>query len=993
MSTKTLRKRIALVAVSALGFGVLSVAPSSAATTAANVAFTASPYTATAGKPVAISFKLTTAGTPDTGDEAADIALTATVPLGATALTIANAQASTSTVVPAPGTALLRAATSLSGTTTGNWTIATATASLTVVAAAAGSGTAAAALTGAGATIGSVVFTPKTSGTYTFTLTNTGSELGTGTATSVATVNVAAASASAVVSKSNPRIDLDDISVMTGAAVYSSRLQFVSGPSTQTATGLTTGAIFSSASTGVIAGASVSGGTNYSFDTNTAGITEGAYVFRAFDDVDYSGTYNTGDSAGTLLTVTAALDAQGAYGLALQKSSVATNGTNAVTMTATVSAGDSEGNTSYWLSSETVTIEAFLSGSTTASTAVTASYSAALGYATVTIGGTAAVGEYTVKAKGPGGSYADTGSSAKFTVLRNSGTVTGLTAVSNANLVFDTTSNGVGSTTNAATITASKAATTITFNFTGGNYTAGGAVNVPVTVTPAVGTSVSAVTAPTMASVNPDGTGSFVVTNAAPTSGDSYVVSVPTANGTLGFTVTYASALPQFRTVNQAPAAAYTAKTGSTNTLSAILDDGYGVVQAAKSVTVTVAGRNPSTSIATTDAAGKVSYTLVDAGAVATGTSDTVTFSHAYISSTGSAAAATATFTVTYTATGIVVGNVLVTASATTATPDTVQQLGVVGANAKITYTATVSDASGLPLPAGHVVVFTGGADDKFVGASADTTDASGQATVVVYRNLNGYANITATVYGVSGSHSTTKWTTAAYANANTTVQRNIVVTKTADAAAGGIVRVTAKVTDRWGNPVVGVPVGLSLVGAGRLFGSETAAGTTDVSGLYQWNVTTNAGEIGDAVITVATTGAAGQTLDIADRISNGGTTYVVSGVSAGNYFQTVTAKFTKDTSTSTADALLALAQALGTKDQASATVDAAAEATDAANAATDAANYAAEAADAATAAAQDASDAVAALSAQVSEAIAGLKKQLVSLTNLVIKIQKKVKA
>jgi hypothetical protein len=79
---------------------------------------------------------------------------------------------------------------------------------------------------------------------------------------------------------------------------------------------------------------------------------------------------------------------------------------------------------------------------------------------------------------------------------------------------------------------------------------------------------------------------------------------------------------------------------------------------------------------------------------------------------------------------------------------------------------------------------------------------------------------------------------------------------------------------------------------------------------------------------------------------------------------------------------------------------DAAAEATDAANAATDAANAAAEAADAATAAAQDAADAVAALSVQVSEQIAALqaqnealRKQLVALTNLIIKIQKKVKA
>ena len=79
--------------------------------------------------------------------------------------------------------------------------------------------------------------------------------------------------------------------------------------------------------------------------------------------------------------------------------------------------------------------------------------------------------------------------------------------------------------------------------------------------------------------------------------------------------------------------------------------------------------------------------------------------------------------------------------------------------------------------------------------------------------------------------------------------------------------------------------------------------------------------------------------------------------------------------------------------DSAQAAADAAAEATDAANAATDAANAAAEAADAATAAAQDAADAVAALSAQVTTMMNAMKAQLTSLTNLIIKIQKKVKA
>jgi hypothetical protein len=94
-----------------------------------------------------------------------------------------------------------------------------------------------------------------------------------------------------------------------------------------------------------------------------------------------------------------------------------------------------------------------------------------------------------------------------------------------------------------------------------------------------------------------------------------------------------------------------------------------------------------------------------------------------------------------------------------------------------------------------------------------------------------------------------------------------------------------------------------------------------------------------------------------------------------------------------TVDSLLTGSQSFTVSTVSQAALDASQEAIDAANAATDAANAAAEAADAATAAAQDAADAVAALSTQVSEMIAALRKQITALTNLVIKIQKKVKA
>ena len=116
--------------------------------------------------------------------------------------------------------------------------------------------------------------------------------------------------------------------------------------------------------------------------------------------------------------------------------------------------------------------------------------------------------------------------------------------------------------------------------------------------------------------------------------------------------------------------------------------------------------------------------------------------------------------------------------------------------------------------------------------------------------------------------------------------------------------------------------------------------------------------------------------------------------VAAANAATAEAAKATAAATAASAAAVAASAAAQAAAVAASeAAADAAAEATDAANAATDAANASAEAGDAATAAAQDAADAVAALSTQVSEMISALKAQLTALTNLVIKIQKKVKA
>ena len=125
-----------------------------------------------------------------------------------------------------------------------------------------------------------------------------------------------------------------------------------------------------------------------------------------------------------------------------------------------------------------------------------------------------------------------------------------------------------------------------------------------------------------------------------------------------------------------------------------------------------------------------------------------------------------------------------------------------------------------------------------------------------------------------------------------------------------------------------------------------------------------------------------------------------VSGVATYKIYMPVTegdVKFSWTTGTlaaSTANSAVAGSVTVAVSSAAtSAAIDAANEAAQAASDATDAALAAADAADAATTKAQEAVDAVATLSAQVSKLITALKAQITTLTNLVIKIQKKVKA
>lgn len=177
---------------------------------------------------------------------------------------------------------------------------------------------------------------------------------------------------------------------------------------------------------------------------------------------------------------------------------------------------------------------------------------------------------------------------------------------------------------------------------------------------------------------------------------------------------------------------------------------------------------------------------------------------------------------------------------------------------------------------------------------------------------------------------------------------------------------ITVNVTDIDGKPVPNVSFVLQIVGVGNFINlQKSLTDKTNSRGEYLAEVKSS--EAGTSSVKVTAT-SLGQFND-GFGIVNGA---AKSGARAGISSSTLTISFENNSNLSTS-------------------LDAASEAADAANAATDAANAAAEVTAAATTAAQNAADAVAALSTQVSELIESLKKQILSLSTLITKIQSRI--
>jgi hypothetical protein len=473
---------------------------------------------------------------------------------------------------------------------------------------------------------------------------------------------------------------------------------------------------------------------------------------------------------------------------------------------------------------------------------------------------------------------------------------------------------------------------------------------------------------------------------------DYFTVNALSSNATDQLRVTGATRTAS--TVSVTPTTTLLVATGSSNAFTATVKDQFGAAIAGRTINISLVGRNAkAVADAITDASGQVSYTVADTGTA--GTTDTLTFTD---SSVGTATkAVTITYgTVTVTTMTLTGGD---TTAGVTSSTKSVKDIaaGATGATAGVqTITATIKDATGA-LMAGVPVTWTvagSGAAIRSTGLTSYST-STGTASTTVYAWLAGTYTVTASAGGKTATAEITFGQTSASE------------ARTVSATSSGSI-VTAKVVDRFGNPISGVTVYASRVSGTGYFGSGVTKTytTTGQDGTAEFAVTG-----GDASIKVSTLSydAVAGTKPSDQTCARKGAVDCNDAAADDTLFTatTVGTATTGETGVGASydaagvnSATVSLTGVNTSQIAAEAATDAAAEAIDAANAATDAANLAAEAADAATVAAEEARDAADAataaveeLATQVATLMAALKAQITTLANTVAKIAKKVKA
>jgi len=475
-----------------------------------------------------------------------------------------------------------------------------------------------------------------------------------------------------------------------------------------------------------------------------------------------------------------------------------------------------------------------------------------------------------------------------------------------------------------------------------------------------------------------DASGRVVIdlTNSSPVAGAVATVKITgfaTVTESLTITSTWAAATVTSLTILD-PADGIYAKTKSATVFSIEVDDQFGNpiagAQITPSLSSTSANYSATTTYApvTTGANGIATWTLTDAAATDI-LGDSITF-------TSVVGAKTATYSLTYKATLPVVSSM--TGFRSDALQNVAETVALRGTSISSSagVTGTLSIARDLSKSLAAFADVTASGDDMYAiriravtstGAAATGApvtlksstgawlqDVSGlpvtSRTVAAGVDGDAYFRILATATGTHTFTATSGTASFAFpmtiADQTNAAGRFVTITgATTGTANGAGVPISATVTDRYGNGVANVTLTVTASGVGAFMGGQTSQSfTTDATGKYTFLATSYNAAGGAATYSVNATNAT----DATSVAGYSSTTVIDSTVKAGNKAASVTITFADGANASEV---------------------------------------------AATAAAQDAADAVAALATQVSEMMDAMKKQITALTNLVIKIQKKVKA
>jgi len=973
MSTKTSIKRVALVAVSALGFGLLSVIPAKAAVSFASVA-NAGPV-----RPggAAVDVKVTgNAGSDDLVVDAADTPVLY--------VNTAKPTGSTITFTPvADGTVVIAGATETIGTIAVNT---------------------------AGTYSGYIFYDANDDGAL--SAGETGASYNFSTSGAAVAISASASASVAAGIDNTVTVNLLD---STNSLTESLASEFVTVAAT---------------SSGTITLADGTGDGTWS--NNGSDSVTGTFAYSAFK----SGTFtfkakdaSAGKTVTIVITPSLALSLAGATAktvtfTTINASSLASaNATVATSPTVAVDSTDSTSSLNAYYVSPSQTIVTYAIAGLEAGKAFT--WDLTLSGLTATIDGAsyssgtdttsiaAADGTYTLTV-----TYGSVAAADYATLDLNTAGTGNVTGQVNAKTIYATPAYAV--TVSSPTVTPSLAVTGSVITVTGsiadqyGNPLSGATVTVTGTSTPSgadrtgsVATSATGTFTVTLAAAAAATTSLSVATTAAKSglsisSGSTKVVNfsatgVPTSI-TLAPTVGVAgTSIPM---VNVPTDGAVTAATDETYTLADGTDSGLNA-GSDEAVQFTVTS-DPAGQVVLTGSEGVYFSTTVAQGWSLYTSTLTVAGSGTTVYAISTKASATNTITAT---SGSTTGT---TTFRTAASPSSAaRNVSVSGVSTMkngetVTITGTITDAFGnivdIASSEGTVTAsvtglgFLNGSSTSVTGL---TSGAAGTFTVQVVSTAYGTGNIVLTLTGVNDA-------TGGYASGTDAQFGALAGTIDASATSAGTNGMTAASDASLTIAVTAVDavtltsVNTAAVAAGTKADAATAQAAANATAIAA-NATAIAALtalveklIADKVTSDAATAAAIQ--DVLDMASDANDN-ASSAIDAANL-----ASEAADAATSAAqdagDAVAALAE------QVTAAQDISTEAVEAANAATDAANAAAEAADNAGSVAQDAVDAanaataaVTALGTQLAAFSASVKAQITTLTNLVVKIQKKVKA